>query len=66
MASTIKLNYDPKALASVVNYDHKRDVTIWSEPNDCNLRLLNFIVQATGAVFKTLHFLCNIQVGPTS
>ncbi len=37
MASTIKLNYDPKALASVVNYDHKRDATIWSVPNDCNL-----------------------------
>jgi len=30
MDSNIKLNYDHKALASVVNYDRKRDATIWS------------------------------------
>ncbi len=29
MASTTKLNYDCKAFASVVNYDHKCDTTIW-------------------------------------
>jgi hypothetical protein len=29
MASAIKLNYNCKALASVVNYDHKRDATMW-------------------------------------
>jgi hypothetical protein len=32
MASTIKLNYDNKALATVVNYECKRDATIWSVP----------------------------------
>jgi hypothetical protein len=30
MAGTIRLNYDRLTLASVVNYDHKRDATIWS------------------------------------
>ncbi len=30
MASTIKLTYNCKALASVIIYDHKRDTTIWS------------------------------------
>ncbi len=42
MASTIKLNYDRKALASVINYDHKCDATIWSIPYDCNLQSHNF------------------------
>ena len=30
MANTIKLNYDCKALASVINYDRKHGATIWS------------------------------------
>ncbi len=30
MTSTIKLNYPHKALACVINYDHKCDATIWS------------------------------------
>jgi hypothetical protein len=30
MASTMKLNYDGKDLAIVVNYDCKCDTTIWS------------------------------------
>ncbi len=30
MVSIIKLNYDHKALACVVNYDRKHDATIWS------------------------------------
>jgi hypothetical protein len=30
IASTIKLNYNCKALASVINYDCKRDALIWS------------------------------------
>jgi hypothetical protein len=30
MARTIKLNYDCKALNSVINYDHKHDATIWN------------------------------------
>ncbi len=32
IASTIKQNYDCKALASVVNNNRKRDTTIWSIP----------------------------------
>jgi len=44
MASTIKLNYDCKALASVVNYDHslerQSDVVIYDRNT--------FIRQATG------------------
>jgi hypothetical protein len=39
MAGTIKLNYDRKALASVVNYDRKRDATIWSISYNQNLQL---------------------------
>ncbi len=30
MACTIKLNYNRKAFASVINYDRKRDATIYS------------------------------------
>jgi hypothetical protein len=30
IVSTIGLNYNPKALDSVINYDRKRDATIWS------------------------------------
>ncbi len=30
MASAMKLNCNPKALASVTNYDHKHDATILS------------------------------------
>jgi hypothetical protein len=30
MVSTIKLNFDHKALASVINYDRKCDTTMWS------------------------------------
>jgi len=30
MASTIKLNYDRKALASGINYSCKHDATIWN------------------------------------
>jgi hypothetical protein len=30
MTSTIKLNYDRKALASAINCDRKCDATIWS------------------------------------
>ncbi len=30
MTSTIKLNYNCKALAIVVNYDRKCDATIWN------------------------------------
>jgi hypothetical protein len=30
MENTIKLNYDCKALAKVVNYDRYCDTTIWS------------------------------------
>ncbi len=41
MASNIKLNYDRKAKASVINYDHTCDGTIWSLPYDCNLQLQN-------------------------
>jgi hypothetical protein len=29
MASTLKLNYGDKALANVINYDHKCDAIIW-------------------------------------
>jgi hypothetical protein len=46
MASTIKLKYDHKALASVVNFDHKCDATIWSVPYDHK----TFKVQATGRI----------------
>jgi hypothetical protein len=28
-ANVIKQNYEPKALGSVINYDHKRDATVW-------------------------------------
>jgi hypothetical protein len=33
MASTIKLNYNHKAVATVVNYDHKRDTVVANWPN---------------------------------
>ncbi len=39
MGSTLKINYDRKALASVVNYDRKHDATIWSVPYYRNLQL---------------------------
>jgi hypothetical protein len=39
MASTLKINYDHKALASVVNYDRKHDATVWSIPYNRNLQL---------------------------
>jgi hypothetical protein len=38
MASTIKLNYDHKTLACVVNYDRKRDATIWRISYNHNLQ----------------------------
>ncbi len=44
MASTIKLNYNNKVLATVVNYYCKRDATIWSVPYVCK----TFKVKATG------------------
>jgi hypothetical protein len=48
MVSTMKLNYNPKAFASVVNYNHKAftilvnydpkyDAKIWIISYDCNL-----------------------------
>ncbi len=40
MSNTIKLNYNRKVLASVVNYHHKRDTTIWN----VNLTLLFTII----------------------
>jgi len=47
MASTVKLNYNHKALASAIKYDHKCDATILSVPYDHNLQSLNFYKQAT-------------------
>ncbi len=48
MAISIKLNYDHKALASVVNYDRKRDTTIWSVKSDIIIGNRHmFILQAT-------------------
>jgi hypothetical protein len=48
IASTIKLNYNCKALASVVNYDHKCGDNLERQSYiisyDCNM----FIIQATG------------------
>jgi hypothetical protein len=38
--STTKLNYDHKALTSVVNYDHKRNATIWI----VNLTLFTIVI----------------------
>jgi hypothetical protein len=46
MASTIKLNYDRKALASVINYDRKCDATIWLIPTIIIYSCKTFIVQA--------------------
>jgi hypothetical protein len=34
MASTIDLSNDCEALASVINYDRKRDATIWNSQSD--------------------------------
>ncbi len=48
MASTIKFNYNRKALACVINYDCKCDTTIWSMViYDRNM----FIKQVTGQRF---------------
>jgi hypothetical protein len=47
MASTIKLNYDCKALASVINYDRKCDVTIWSVTDIVIYNRNMFIIQET-------------------
>jgi hypothetical protein len=34
MASTVKLNNYCEALPSVINYDRKRDATIWNSQSD--------------------------------
>ncbi len=48
MANTITLNYDRKALASVINYDRKCDATIW------NINLTREKLKAVRAFFSTL------------
>jgi hypothetical protein len=69
MASAIICNN--KALASIINYNHKCDATLWSVPYNCNNYHKDFIVQATGVdksgiTITTLHFICNLRTGPIS
>jgi hypothetical protein len=52
MASAINLNYNHKAIASVVNYDCKCDATIWSVNLTSTFTIVNvFIIQATADSF---------------
>ncbi len=53
MATTINLNYDHKASASVINYNRKHGATIWNVPYNIIYDRKNFILQATGC--KTLN-----------
>jgi hypothetical protein len=53
MATIIKLNYDHKALASIINYDRKHGATIWNVPYNIIYDRKTFILQATGC--KTLN-----------
>ena len=62
MTSTIKLNYDHKALASVVNCDRKCDATIWSVPYDHNLQLYNFYSTGHSQIVKCNSTLCLIPM----
>ncbi len=47
MAATIKVNYDRKALASVINYDCKRDCMICTVTDIVIYNRNMFIIQST-------------------
>jgi hypothetical protein len=48
MATTLKLNYNCKAFASVIDYDCKRDATIWS------INLMSSFTIAICSLYKPL------------
>jgi hypothetical protein len=53
MVSTVKLNYDCKALASVINYARKFVATIWSVNLTLSFTIVSlFIIEGTGGFQK--------------